>query len=188
MNVGKLRAFMRRYNEVGVLLVGAYMVGHHLWTRRRAALLAILTTLLVAVCWFRKGSDPASHPSVATSPPRVTSYADIQHQVYLPQRPLLLHASQVTALDEYYLTHFWISTDRLLLVTSAKPTRTYDCLDVFPNEWKGQATLLDLRTGLRRRLAGLTRVFQKMHAMPRYGVFDLWSSRLDGSDLKELGY
>ena len=162
MNVRRLRKIMRRYKEVGVLLVGAYLVGRHLWTRRRAALLA---TLLVAGCWLGRESEAPSRSPLPPVPPPPVRPVELPSD-YMPQKRLLPHANPVTALDAYYCTHFWISDDRLMLVTGAEPTRIYDCLDVFPSAWKGKATLLDLHSGHRRLLKGLTRIFQRMHGMP----------------------
>jgi hypothetical protein len=145
-------------------------------------------TLLVLACWLAgvlKGPDLAAKPTLPPTP-NVVSSVELQSPIYRPQQPLLPRATQVTALDEHYLTHFWISANRLLLVTSAQPTDSYDSVDVEPSEWRGQATLLDVRAGHRHKLAGLTRLFHKMHAMPESfetspgGTWLKWMNRETG--------
>ena len=48
MKPASLRQFANRHGMVGLLLVGAYLVVWHLWTRRRFALLAGIAILLVS--------------------------------------------------------------------------------------------------------------------------------------------
>lgn len=169
MNVARLRAIMRRYKELGVLMVGAYLIGHHLWHKRRVVLLMTPAMVLLLICGLagirtRPTSVPQSSPvlSMHPAPPR--------SQGYLPQKPLLAHAHAVIALGEHYFEHFWISENRLLLITSVPSPRKPDddSIDGGLTAWHGQAKLVDLPSGRVRKLEGLTRVFNHMGATPGY--------------------
>jgi len=72
MNVSQLRAMMRRYKTIGVLLVGAYLGAHHLWAKRRGLLLLLGSMLpgIGLLFWQLHDTPPARRPSVpfASSP------------------------------------------------------------------------------------------------------------------------
>lgn len=69
MNVTRLRTIMRRYKGVGVLLVGTYLSGHHLWTKRRNLLLLVGFTLIGISWpfWRLRDAPPSWRPALPLS-------------------------------------------------------------------------------------------------------------------------
>src|SRR5215469_16549510 len=73
MKTAWLRALIRKYGAAGILLVGCYLLLHHLWHRRRGLLALCAVTVYLAYAWMSRPPQqkPAALPDAAT-PTRVT--------------------------------------------------------------------------------------------------------------------
>jgi hypothetical protein len=82
MKTPRLRAWIQRYGTPGLLLVGAYLLGQHLWHKRRCLCLlaggGLLLTLSFIFWWCGTASRPTVVTSVLAAPVRPEDVPDPQ--------------------------------------------------------------------------------------------------------------
>src|SRR5437868_14981684 len=90
MNTVRLRALIRKYGDIGVLLVACYIGLYHLWTKRRLLMGAclLLLGLLLVLLWPHHAST--IHTRLSSAAPRQTTATpnNPSSAHYHPQRPL----------------------------------------------------------------------------------------------------
>ena len=108
MNPTRLRLWIRKYGDSGVLLAGGCLAGHHLWTRRRTALIAafaLLTGGAILVLWARH-PEPHRHnvpPAISASVSRArldaALFAAVRHNDLAAASAALRAGANVNAAD-----------------------------------------------------------------------------------------
>lgn len=110
MNPTRLRSWIRRYGNAGVLLVGGYLAWRHLWTNRRASLIASLvaTGVLVWLWTWAPRSVPHGQPSTPKPPSGVASRSQLPSPPLRNIRAVLLKRSGSEGADEDVNYERWI--------------------------------------------------------------------------------
>src|SRR5690242_15009791 len=92
MKTARYRQWIHRYGNLGVLMVGAVLLAHHLWTRRRPVLFGWLVVLSAFGFWL------SSHPyhQVRTRiTPVVAGIPAQPPKSVIVHRPLLERATRI---------------------------------------------------------------------------------------------
>lgn len=168
MKPSQLRSWIKKYGNTGLMAVACCLGIRHLWRNHRVALISSisLTLLLVTTFWprhvTRKPAAPLPRPAVVLLP------APKKEPDFQPRIPLLPLSRRVTRAD--FSEFLWLSPERLLLVTELLPrkntTKKGDIDTEAYTRWRGQADLVDIPSGKRTRLKGLSRLFERMRATP----------------------
>lgn len=160
-----VRRFLPRLRPTEARLPGSTTRSSHSETRR-VAIRGIGIIALSSLPLLLNSAPARPAPERARSVVRVPiPVPAVLAKVYRPRKSLLDGAGKVLEPDSRYHSHLWITDSRLLLITSRKPDRDRE-YQVYLTHWQGRAALLDLRTGRRTRLRGLTRLFSHLYATP----------------------
>ncbi len=202
MKPNQLRAYLRNYPVLGILIVSAYFGIQYLRIRRHVLIVGTVILIILMA--------NADHSKTKTILPAVHLLKIHKHQVkklllnYHPERLLLNIAHPVLTLPENILTHFWLSNNKLLLITQTSKYKIDDWENY--TNWRGSADVYDVTTKTRMHLRGLTRILNLGEGIPgnfqwspehewlqwnNCNTGDCWPnptiSHLDGTDYQEFG-
>ena len=178
MTPTRLRGWIRKYGDLGRLMVAAHFAGCWLWKRRlyvappmlflfcaatellyphyKPRLLPALRLVHVVFAPVKQDERPESTNTLSIP----CSCEGAKPSAYQPRLSLMKYARKVATLNKNYAASCWLSQDQILFfIGYGRPPEN-------DREWRGYAERLNIRTGRRQRMEGLTRLLNTLHGFP----------------------